>query len=144
VVALAKMPTTRSKTKKKPNPKKELDRVFSLYIRQSYADSNGYVQCYTCNAQKHWKDMHCGHFVSRSHLATRFDEDNVRPQCVGCNIFGGGKVVIFGSKLEAELGVGTIARLYRQAQQITKGFPYAEKIAHYKALLQDLDGLETS
>lgn len=116
--------------------KKELDRVFSIFIRQKYADSNGMVRCYTCGVLKPIKEMQNGHFVSRIHLATRYDEDNCRPQCVGCNVFGGGKIAVFATKLEAELGKGIIGRLYRKAQQIVKDFPYESKIAHYKSLIK--------
>ena len=28
--------------------KKELDKVFSQYVRYAYADDNGIVECYTC------------------------------------------------------------------------------------------------
>lgn len=115
--------------------KKELDRVFSLYIRNKYAE-DGYVQCYTCGATKLIKEIQCGHFVSRGNLATRFDEKNCRPQCAGCNVFGGGRVSTFAVKLEQECGEGTVSRLYRQANQITKDYPYAEKITEYKEKLK--------
>ena len=41
---------------------KKLDTVFSLYIRQRYADKNGMVKCCTCSTVKHWKEMDCGLF----------------------------------------------------------------------------------
>lgn len=118
--------------------KKALDKIFSEYIRRKYADKKGYVSCYTCGQRKHWKEMQCGHFVSRSHLATRFDEDNVRPQDVGCNVFGGGRTAIFASKLDKELGEGTVSRLYRKAQEIIRYFPYEEKIKEYTEKIKKL------
>jgi hypothetical protein len=114
--------------------KKELDKIFSLYIRNKYA-KNGQVKCYTCTAIKGILEIQNGHFVSRSHLSTRFSEDNVRPQCVGCNVFGGGKVSIFAINLDKELGEGTSMRLYKEAQEITKYYPYEEKIKEYKEKL---------
>jgi len=81
--------------------------------------------------------MQNGHFASRSYLATRFDETNVRVQCVGCNVFGGGRVAIFATRLEAE-GIST-KELYRKAQQITKYFPYEDKIEEYKLKLKDYE-----
>lgn len=118
--------------------KRELDKLFSLYIRQKYADEKGYVECYTCSKKLPWGEIQNGHFVSRSHLATRYDEENCRPQCVGCNVFGGGKVALFATRLEKERGAGTVSRLYRQAQQIVKDYPYEEKISHYKELLKNI------
>lgn len=75
--------------------------------------------------------MQNGHFISRVYLATRFDEDNCRPQCVGCNVFGNGKTVEFARKLEAE-NKGIVARLYKKAQGITKDYPYQAKIDYYQ------------
>jgi len=134
---------TLKKKEKKPKKKttsqlkKELDKVFSQFIRQKYANKDGMVACYTCGVTKHWKEMQNGHFASRSYLATRFDETNVRVQCVGCNVFGGGRVAIFATRLEAE-GIST-KELYRKAQQITKYFPYEDKIEEYKLKLKDYE-----
>jgi len=50
--------------------KKEADKVFSRYIRRKYADKNGNVSCITCGVTKHWKEMDCGHYISRNHLST--------------------------------------------------------------------------
>ena len=117
--------------------KKELDRWFSIYIRLKYADDNGMVACYTCGSKKNWKELQNGHFVSRGYLATRFDETNVRVQCWGCNGFGGGRLAVFATKLEAE-GIST-KDLYRKAQEITKYYPYAEKIEYYKSKVELLE-----
>ena len=124
------------KRKSQAKLKKELDRVFSIYVRQKYADQRGEVACYTCLSTMPWKNSQCGHFASRAYLSTRFDEDNCRPQCVGCNVFGGGRVAIFATKLEEELGEGTVKRLYKKAQEITKNYPYQEKIDYYKNLIK--------
>lgn len=52
----------------------------------------------------HWKQIQNGHFISRQYLATRWHEDNCRPQDVGCNIYGNGKVLDFEERLKRELG----------------------------------------
>ena len=69
------------KTKTHAKLKKELDKVFSQYIRWAYADDSGMVECYTCGVVKHIKEMHNGHFQSRKHTSTRWHENNCRPQC---------------------------------------------------------------
>ena len=74
--------------KKKPERKlrlikKEADSWFSLYIRLKNSDWRGYTTCYTCGHVSHYKKgMQCGHFASRRFLNTRFDEENVRVQCL--------------------------------------------------------------
>lgn len=64
---------------------KKLDRIFSEFVRRSHADENGYVRCYTCEWIGHWKECDAGHYVSRTHKGTRWDERNVKPQCKKCN-----------------------------------------------------------
>lgn len=118
--------------------KKKLDEIFSRYIRLKHSKDDGKSSCYTCGVEKHWRELQNGHFISRSYLATRFNEDNCRPQCVGCNVFGGGRQVVFGSKLEAEKN-GIINMLYRKAQEITKDYPYQERINHYTELLKEYE-----
>ena len=61
---------------------KKLDTVFSIYIRRRYA-VNDIAKCVTCGKQDHWKSLQCGHFMSRKHLSTRWNEDNCQVQCAG-------------------------------------------------------------
>jgi hypothetical protein len=65
---------------KKPSRKTiitKLDSIFSQYIRLRYS-KNEISECVTCGKQDHWKKLQAGHFVSRKHYATRWDEDNVK------------------------------------------------------------------
>lgn len=88
--------------------KKKLDTVFSQYIRQKYADEDGMVKCYTCSTVKHWKEMQNGHWIPRHNLATRFDENNCRVQCVACNMFQKGMPDVFAVNLIKE-GIDIVA-----------------------------------
>jgi len=101
---------TMPKTAKKPTRSKlvkKLDVVFSQYIRLSSADRRGMCTCVTCGKQYHWKNIQAGHFMSRKHYSTRWDEDNVFAQCVGCNMFKQGEQykysIFLGSELANEL-----------------------------------------
>lgn len=67
---------------------KKCDGYFSKYIRLKYADKNGFCKCVTCNRDPlYWKEMDAGHFVGRNNKNTRYDEENVFPQCPDCNRF---------------------------------------------------------
>ncbi len=77
----------RSKTKSQQTLIRKLDKVFALYIRLRDAMPNGYVRCISCGQIKRFKDVDCGHFHSRIHMATRFDEDNCHGECAFCNRF---------------------------------------------------------
>ena len=87
---------------------KKLDNIFSQYIRLSNS-KNGNCTCITCGKVGDWKNggMQAGHFMSRKHYSTRWDERNVKPQCVGCNMFKAGEQYKFslynGQQLSEEL-----------------------------------------
>ncbi|RUA15245.1 MAG: recombinase, partial [Flavobacteriia bacterium] len=88
--------------------KKELDKWFSLFIRLREANEYGMVQCFTCGKVAHYKDgMQNGHFQSRKHMSTRFDEENCQVQCIKCNMFSQGEQFKFGIHLDAKYGEGT-------------------------------------
>ena len=94
------------KTAKKPTRSKlvkKLDTVFSQYIRLSNADNNGYCTCVTCNKTFFWKEIQAGHFMSRKHYSTRWDERNVKPQCVRCNIYNQGEGYLYSLYLGDKL-----------------------------------------
>jgi hypothetical protein len=113
--------------------KKELDRVFSLYIRGKYEK-----KCYTC---EYVGMLQNGHFVPRQYLAVRWDEDNCRPQCRNCNVFDHGKPFEFEERLVKELGATRVQEIKDARNGIVKlnrAF-YEENIAKYKAILEAVD-----
>jgi len=123
--------------------KKELDKVFSLYIRQRdmlVPDGTDYVVCFTCSSVKHWKEMHAGHFMSRKHLSTRWDLENVQVQCPKCNLFGQGEQYQFGIMLDVKYGPGTADKLKAYTKLTIKmtSADYEEMIDIYKKKLAQL------
>ena len=129
------MPTTISKLKKK------LDVLFSQYIRRRNADHLGRVKCFTCGVEKHWKEQQSGHFQSRSHHSTRWDEINVQVQCVKCNMYRQGEQYKFGMYLDQRFGDGTAEELENRAKTIVKlnRVDYEEAIERYKQKINELD-----
>ena len=91
------------KPKTLTNLKKELDIVFSRYIRLRNADDNGDAICVTCGVKNHWKKLQNGHFMSRRHSSTRWDEDNCQVQCYSCNVMQQGKQYEYSIWLGVEL-----------------------------------------
>ena len=129
------MATTISKLKKK------LDSLFSQYIRIRNADHLGRVKCFTCGVEKHWKEQQAGHFQSRSHHSTRWDEINVQVQCVKCNMFRQGEQYKFGMYLDQRFGEGTAKELEIRSKTIVKlnRVDYEEAIESYKQKIRELD-----
>ena len=104
------------KTAKKPTRSKlikKLDIVFSQYIRLKEADHHGMVTCFTCG--KHG-GMQAGHFMSRKHYSSRWLEDNVKVQCISCNLYQQGNQYLFSVRLGKELS----EELYLQSKTIVK------------------------
>jgi hypothetical protein len=119
---------------------KKLDTVFSLYIRQRYS-INEISKCFTCGKEDHYKKLQCGHFQSRKHYSTRWDEINCQVQCAGCNVFKYGEQFIFGKNLNLEFGEGTSESLYLKAKQIIKfsNNDLEDLITNYNSLITDLN-----
>lgn len=65
------------KTKARKKLIKELDRVFSLYIRKRDG------RCVVCGKTE---NLQCGHLFSRVAYSTRWDVGNCFAQCSGCNL----------------------------------------------------------
>lgn len=79
--------------KKKPTLtklKKEVWKLFSLWVRLRDADFQGMNTCCTCRKKYHYKKLQAGHFIPGRHNAVLFHEDLVHPQCYSCNFFLGG------------------------------------------------------
>jgi 5-methylcytosine-specific restriction endonuclease McrA len=107
-----------AKVAKKPLRKnliKELDTIFSQFIRLRYAN-NEIAECVTCGKKDHWKKLQAGHFMSRSNYSTRWDENNVQVQCVGCNVYKSGEQY----KYSLYLGNNLSEELYIKSKQIVK------------------------
>jgi hypothetical protein len=106
----------------------KLDKVFSIYIRRRYA-INDIAKCVTCGKEDHWSKLQNGHFMSRKHLSTRWNEDNCQVQCAGCNVFRYGEQYKFSLYLGDKLS----EQLHIQSKQICKftDVELQEKIDYY-------------
>ena len=122
--------------------KKELDKIFSVYIRLREANEYGMCQCFTCGKVGHYKKdgMQNGHFQSRKHLSTRFDEENCQVQCVKCNVYSWGEQYKFSLALDGKYGEGKAEELQYLARTTLKisRVEYEEKISYYKSLVEKL------
>lgn len=127
--------------RKRKNIVRDLDNVFSRYIRLRHAKDE-VCECYTCGKKAHYKDgMQAGHFRSRRHYSTRWNELNVQVQCYGCNVGKQGEQYKFGVKLDKEYGVGTAEMLEIESHKTVKfsNQDLIELTDHYKKKLKDLE-----
>lgn len=122
--------------KKKPDLIAKLDKVFSRYIRLRDTMPNGYFRCISCGQIKPYKQADCGHYHSRRHMATRFDEDNAHAECRACNRFSADHLIQYEKNLITKIGRQRFDKLTWKAGQTMKwtDFELIELTKYYKAL----------
>jgi len=121
--------------------KKKTWSVMSRYIRQKYADKDGFVKCCSCSTTKHWKEMQAGHFVPAGRgNACRFIAENVHPQCFHCNINLGGNASAYALFMLEKYGETWIRELEETANTTVKfTVEDLKKLElHYKELTDNL------
>jgi 5-methylcytosine-specific restriction endonuclease McrA len=119
------------------NYRKKLWKVFAEYIRLRDP------WCVTCKHEgKHTRTVHAGHFISRGHDGTRYDETNVHGQCEECNSFKTGNLEIYEGFIIKKYGTDYIKKLIVKSYQY-QGFRdpwYKEQIKIYQAKIEELKG----
>ena len=127
---------------KKPTRKSlvtKLDTVFSQYIRRKDA-INDIATCVTCGKKDNWKKLQCGHWASRKHYSTRWDEDNCHVQCSGCNVFRAGEIYLYTKYLCSKYSNNFPEELYIKSQKTVKfaDVDLIEMVNKYTLLLDSL------
>ena len=112
-------------TKPKDSRKKLENKLWKLtseYVRRRYANSDGYVKCFTCSAIKKWKEMDAGHFIDKSVCGEKliYDLVNVQVQCTACNRYKSGNKDIYSLNLLQKYGNGIIELLFAQKAIVRK------------------------
>ena len=127
------------KTKKKPNLKTKLDKVFSEYIRKRDT-RNGAFKCISCGRILPYEQADCGHYINRKHMTTRFDEMNCNAQCRSCNRFDEGNIKGYRRGLVALYGEQQVTLLEAKKHNLRKysDFEYEALIKHYKEEIKKL------
>lgn len=136
----AKKPLKRAKVKKKTTSDATRWKWFSIMIRLRDADENGYCRCITTGKIAHWRDMDAGHFISRRHKATKYDEKNVYAQSRGANRFNQGMQFEFGLAIDRIHGKGTAEFILAKSRAPYKenSFEVEQKLMYYMAQAQKL------
>ena len=127
------------KTKKKPDLKAKLDKVFSEYIRKRDT-RNGVFKCISCGRLLPYEQADCGHYINRKHMSTRFDEMNCNAQCRSCNRFDEGNIQGYRRGLVALYGEQQVTLLEAKKHNLRKysDFEYEALIKHYKEEIKKL------
>ena len=121
--------------------KEELDRVYSLYIRLRDAQDGGWTRCISCGHVYPFEQMQCGHYWSRKHIATRWDEQNCNSECSFCNVHEVNHLVGYRKNLIAKIGedaFGGLERRHLSESKEPEEWEYKELIRGYKELCRVL------
>lgn len=117
-----------------------LDTVFSRYIRLRDAMPSGMFRCISCGKIKPIEQADCGHFHSRTHMSTRFDEDNCHAECRRCNRFSADHIIGYRENLIKKIGEQRFMLLDIKAHETKKWshFELEQLDKYYRALVQKL------
>lgn len=136
----------KKKTKRGKSPlkaKKDLAwKLCSHYIRRKYANENGFCSCVTCGIKKHWKEMQAGHFIPGRNNSILFEETNIHPQCVKCNMYDKelSKINYYNFMI-VEYGQEEVLRLMDLKDKVVKitESDFEDLIEYYRDCLVGLD-----
>ena len=101
---------------------RKLDEVFSMFIRLRDSKPYGFTafKCISCGQIKPFEQMDCGHFVGRTHLATRWNEDNCNGECRACNRMSADHIIYYQRNLEHKIGAEKVDLLLALGRQTKK------------------------
>jgi Bacteriophage Lambda NinG protein len=121
----------------------KLDDAFSKFIRLRDMKKMGappWVRCVTCGKPYNWKQLDCGHYITRDHYSTRWNEQNCNSQCTSCNSYKSGKVPDHGAAIDRMYGAGTAERLRILGAMKCKqpGQWFQERLHHYRTEVKRL------
>lgn len=120
---------------------RKLDRVFSEYIRLRDSKPFGYkyARCISCGQIKPYDQFDAGHFIGRTHMATRFDESNVWCECRSCNRFSPDHMIYYQRNLEVRIGKDKVDLLMARGKQTKKwsAFELDLLIKYYTARVEE-------
>lgn len=137
-----------SQKAKKPRQKsratliRELDAVFSKYIRMRDSKDFGfkYCRCISCGQIKPFDHFDAGHYYSRTKYSVRWDESNVNAECSFCNRFCADHLIGYRANLIEKIGQRNFDILQFRANQTSKisNFELEQMIKLYKAKTEQL------
>lgn len=136
--------TRPQKTKTTSQLIKELDDVFSDFIRLRWADHRGNVKCFITGLNTYWKAMDAAHFCNRQHMGTRWDEQNVHATTIDSNRFDEMHDIQYEQKMIETYGIDLVTEIVARSRSMVKftAFELQEKIAHYSEEVKKLRALK--
>lgn len=95
------------------------DRAFSLYIRRRDC-RDGVGRCISCGRPITFATCDAGHYIPRTHTATRWNVYNVNAQCRECNRMKDGNIAGYRDGLIARYGLPVVEKLEHERRATVK------------------------
>lgn len=90
---------------------RELDTIFSKFIRLRDCNEKGIVVCPLCWARIPREKAQNMHFVSRWVMKHRYDEKNCHAGCMRCNVILNGNYIVYTRRMQKTYWMGFVDRL---------------------------------
>lgn len=138
------MITTRHKEKTLSKLIKELDTVFSLFIRLRDSNEQGTVTCFVSGEKVFWKDSDASHFIGRASMATRYHEQNVHACTKDSNQYDQDHNDKYIFRMMQRYGMTFVSMLKSQSKSLQKFTrpELTEMIEEYKVKVAELKRLK--
>lgn len=117
---------------------RELDSVFSQFIRLRDCNSKWIVVCPLCWARMPWKKAQNMHFVSRGNMKHRYDEKNCHAGCMRCNVYLNGNYIAYTRRMQKTYWISYVDKLIADKGPYKIPTPMLVDMIHYynnKAML---------
>jgi hypothetical protein len=120
---------------KLPKWKKELNKVFSIYIR-----TRDNFTCFTCDKVGQRNNIDNGHYIPRGacKLPLYFSEDNCHAQCTYCNQALEGNTKVYRERLGEEMHDKLYEQHYKQVPVKWYAQEYLDKIKYYQDKIEHI------
>jgi len=99
---------------------KQLDSIFSTYIRLRDCDDKWIVVCPLCWARIDWKKSQNMHFITRGCRLYRYDEDNCHAWCMRCNVILHGNYIVYTRYMQKTYGIEKVDYMIKSKTKIFK------------------------
>lgn len=122
---------------------KKADSIFSTYIRLRDSNSKGIVVCPLCWAKTPRRKAQNMHFISRSCMLYRYDENNCFAWCMRCNVILNWNYIVYTRFMQDKFWIDKVDEMITNSKKIYKlqTFEiediintYTEKIKKYSKL----------
>jgi len=136
--------TRPQKTKTTSQLIKELDDIFSLYVRLNEADAYGTVTCFVTGERVYYRDADAAHFIDRAHMATRWDTENVHACTQETNRYDPDHKKKYRLAMVRKYGAGTVESLEVHSRSLMKRTAHelTETIETFKEEVKKLRALK--